>query len=252
MFRTTPFRTFPDNARAQAAEMGMYLKAANSGAGADKDYVPPVSMMTIIGYTHTRAPLPPPTDPFKPNDNVVASPFSGFWGGAVTDNIGAFAQVTYNAPPAGGFLDPFGHTWTWDNIDVRFVKTATVGGRRRDLRHHGRQQSHGPGCPEHHAVLGLPLCRIHHRRNPGQQDRHRRRILGACHRRRCLCLHQRHSLSGGDVLSDPRFRGRRMKRTLEQWGRGYHAASGPPMPDIASKLSPAQIDALASYLSFVR
>jgi hypothetical protein len=128
MFRTTPFPTFPYNARAQAAKMGMYLKATNSGAGDDKDYVPPVSMMTIIGYTHTQAPLPPPTDPFKPNDNVVASPFSGFWGGAITDNIGAFAQVTYNAPPAGGFGDPFGHTWTWDNTDVRFVKTTTIGG----------------------------------------------------------------------------------------------------------------------------
>jgi cytochrome c553 len=43
-----------------------------------------------------------------------------------------------------------------------------------------------------------------------------------------------------------------LKRTLEQWGQGYHAASGPPMPDIASKLSPSQIEALASYLSFVK
>jgi cytochrome c553 len=43
-----------------------------------------------------------------------------------------------------------------------------------------------------------------------------------------------------------------LKRTLKQWGRGYHVASGPPMPDIASKLSPNQIEALASYLSFVQ
>jgi cytochrome c553 len=43
-----------------------------------------------------------------------------------------------------------------------------------------------------------------------------------------------------------------LKRTLEQWGQGYHAASGPPMPDIASKLSSDQIDALASYLCFIR
>ena len=129
MFRTTPFPAFADNARAQAAKMGMYLKAADSvaGSGDDKDYVPPVSMMTIVGYTHTQAPLPPPTDPFKPNDNAVISPFSGFWGGAITDNVGAFAQVTYNAPGPGGFSDPFGHTWTWDNTDVRFVKTATIG-----------------------------------------------------------------------------------------------------------------------------
>jgi hypothetical protein len=251
MFRTTPFRTFPDNARAQAAKMGMYLKAANSGAGDDKDYVPPVSMMTIIGYTHTQAPLPPPTDPFKPNDNVVASPFSGFWGGAITDNIGAFAQVTYNAPPAGGFPDPFGHTWTWDNPDVRFVKTATIGGRRRDLRHHGQQQSHGsdvrnttPSWAFPYAVSTIAGTRP---ARPSSKA-HSRRMSPA----QVPMPTQRHSLSGADVQSDPRFRGRRMKRTLEQWGQGYHAASGPPMPDIASKLSPNQIDALASYLSFVR
>ena len=43
-----------------------------------------------------------------------------------------------------------------------------------------------------------------------------------------------------------------LKRTLEQWGQGYHLNSGPPMPDIASKLTPDQIEALASYLSFVK
>ena len=43
-----------------------------------------------------------------------------------------------------------------------------------------------------------------------------------------------------------------LKRKLEQWGEGYHAAAEPPMPRIASKLSPNQIDALASYLSFVK
>ena len=43
-----------------------------------------------------------------------------------------------------------------------------------------------------------------------------------------------------------------LKRRLEQWGEGYHAAAGPPMPGIASKLSQNQIKALASYLSFVK
>ena len=43
-----------------------------------------------------------------------------------------------------------------------------------------------------------------------------------------------------------------LKRKLEQWGEGYHAAAEPPMPRIANKLSPNQIDALASYLSFVK
>ncbi len=43
-----------------------------------------------------------------------------------------------------------------------------------------------------------------------------------------------------------------LKRRLEQWGEGYNAAAGPPMPHIAGNLSPNQIEALASYLSFVR
>jgi len=43
-----------------------------------------------------------------------------------------------------------------------------------------------------------------------------------------------------------------LKRRLEQWGQGYNATAGPPMPHIASKLSASQIEALASYLSFVR
>ena len=43
-----------------------------------------------------------------------------------------------------------------------------------------------------------------------------------------------------------------LKRRLEQWAEGYHAAAGPPMPDISRKLSTTQINALASYLSFVK
>jgi cytochrome c553 len=43
-----------------------------------------------------------------------------------------------------------------------------------------------------------------------------------------------------------------LKRRLEQWGEGYHAAAFAPMPEIAGKLSGNEIEALASYLSFVR
>jgi hypothetical protein len=58
----------------------------------------------------------------------VVSPTSFFWGGAITDHIGAFAQVTYNALPIGGFgNDPYGHTWTWDNTDVRFADSTSIG-----------------------------------------------------------------------------------------------------------------------------
>ena len=42
-----------------------------------------------------------------------------------------------------------------------------------------------------------------------------------------------------------------LKKRLEQWGEGYHAAAW-PMPRIANTLSPYEINALASYLSFVK
>jgi cytochrome c553 len=43
-----------------------------------------------------------------------------------------------------------------------------------------------------------------------------------------------------------------LKRRLQQWGEGYHGALAAPMPHIASNLSRDQIEALASYLSFVK
>lgn len=41
-----------------------------------------------------------------------------------------------------------------------------------------------------------------------------------------------------------------LKRRLEQWSEGYHAAAE-PMPRIARSLSSNEVEALASYLSFV-
>jgi hypothetical protein len=125
-FRTTPLSVFPIGNDPTAVADRMRA-SAGAPRGDDKDYVPPVAMMTIVGFTHTQAPQPPPTAPFAQNDNTVISPFSAFWGGAITDHVGAFAQVTHNAPPPGGFPDPFGHTWTWDNTDVRFANSASVG-----------------------------------------------------------------------------------------------------------------------------
>ena len=130
-FRTTPFSSNAAiDARAEYDKLRGYAKALDAQPAASddgKEWVPPIAMMAIVGFTHTQAPLPPPTDPYSPNDNTVLSPFSAFWGGAITSNIGAFAQVTYNAPPPGGFSDPFGHTWTWDNVDVRFAGATNIG-----------------------------------------------------------------------------------------------------------------------------
>ena len=43
-----------------------------------------------------------------------------------------------------------------------------------------------------------------------------------------------------------------LKRRLEQWGQGYNVAAGPPMPHIAGNLSPGDVEAIASYLSFLK
>jgi cytochrome c553 len=43
-----------------------------------------------------------------------------------------------------------------------------------------------------------------------------------------------------------------LKGRLEQWGEGYHSGIESPMPLVASKLGPDEIEALASYLSFVK
>ena len=43
-----------------------------------------------------------------------------------------------------------------------------------------------------------------------------------------------------------------LKARLEQWGQGYHSTPGSPMPIVASHLGAEDVEALASYLSFVK
>jgi cytochrome c553 len=43
-----------------------------------------------------------------------------------------------------------------------------------------------------------------------------------------------------------------IKGRLEQWGQGYHSTPGSPMPMVASHLGPDEVEALTSYLSFVK
>jgi cytochrome c553 len=43
-----------------------------------------------------------------------------------------------------------------------------------------------------------------------------------------------------------------LKGRLEQWGQGYHSGPDSPMPLVARTLGPDEVEALASYLSFVK
>jgi cytochrome c553 len=68
----------------------------------------------------------------------------------------------------------------------------------------------------------------------------------------CLACH---GPGGQGVREIPRLGGLSyfyLKRRLEEWGQGYHSAPASPMPMVASSLGTDEIEALASYLSFVR
>ena len=160
----------------------------------DKKWVPPISMMAIVGFTSTEAPQPPPTDPYKTNNNVVVSPLSFFWGGAITDHIGAFAQLTDAGPPVTASIgnDPYVHNWTWDNTDIRYADSTSIGNIPITYGITANNWTHGPGSLEYHPGLGLSLRRIDDRADASRGHYHRRDICRACRQRRCLYLRRRH------------------------------------------------------------
>jgi hypothetical protein len=142
-FRTTIFPSWgnPDNA------LAAYAKKANGGDGTTLSgqpdmsgvWVPPISMMAIYGYTHTKADQPM-LSPYHTNDNANLGQLSFFYGGAITDHIGLFSQTTYgNAPPGGSAIDPstgqpviptdpcWNCEWAWDNTDLRYANTGKLG-----------------------------------------------------------------------------------------------------------------------------
>src|ERR1700676_4965728 len=54
----------------------LFPSSDDSDSSDKKGWVPPISMMAIVGFTNTEASLPPPTAPYHANNNVVASPIS--------------------------------------------------------------------------------------------------------------------------------------------------------------------------------
>jgi hypothetical protein len=73
--------------------------------------IPPISVMGIVDFTHVQ------NSHGDPNDQLVADEFSVFYGGAITENLGAFVQGTLEGGP----------NYTWDNADVRYVKSLKIG-----------------------------------------------------------------------------------------------------------------------------
>ncbi len=141
-YRTTLFPSWNDPTSALAAYANKTSGASSSPNGQSDTgniWVPPISMMAIYGYTHTQKDQPM-LSPYHANDNAIISPLSFFYGGAITDHIGLFSQVTYNnAPPGGSAIDPstglpvpptdpcWNCEWSWDNTDLRYADTARLG-----------------------------------------------------------------------------------------------------------------------------
>ena len=136
-FRTTPFQPFSYRFQGDPLEpspSAMPTKAPASTVAPTEQsnlWAPPISFMVIEGFTRTQADQLPPCGPYPCNNNLITSPLSFFWGGAITDHIGAFAQVTYNNAPFGAPnpVDPYAtFLWTWDNTDVRYANSVNIGG----------------------------------------------------------------------------------------------------------------------------
>lgn len=83
----------------------------------------PISAMALLSYSKVRSTssVPDPGDYFQKNGSLILPTASVFFAGKVTDNIGGFAQITYDAYATqdanGGY---HGHT-NADNIDLRYA-----------------------------------------------------------------------------------------------------------------------------------
>ena len=99
---------------------GRLFKLNGYTFGGGTSDLPPVAVMNFDSFTHTQTGQPGGAAPhFGPNNNFAADQTSLFYGGAITSHLGAFAQVTY---------DGIGRVFSWDNMDIRYARTANIAG----------------------------------------------------------------------------------------------------------------------------
>ncbi len=80
----------------------------------------PLSAMVVASFSKTKANQTPAPDNLKENNNFKIDQASIFYAGKITDNIGAFVQVTHNG------VD---HSTSLDELDVRYARTLELGGK---------------------------------------------------------------------------------------------------------------------------
>ena len=78
-----------------------------------------VAFMAEPSFTHTNEEQPGGAGPhFGGNDNIAVTQLSFFYGGQLLWKVGTFAQGTY---------DGVSRQWAWDNVDLRFADSTTIG-----------------------------------------------------------------------------------------------------------------------------
>ncbi len=81
----------------------------------------PLAAMVVSTYSNTRTALPDsPADGFSNNNNFVVQETSLFYGGRISEHLGAFIQGTYSGVDKKA---------SWDNLDVRYARTFTLAGK---------------------------------------------------------------------------------------------------------------------------
>jgi hypothetical protein len=82
----------------------------------------PLGVMAVVGYTHTQAAqqVAPSGPPARNDEIALPQQFSIFYAGKIAPKVGAFVQLTYDAP---------GDHIGFDNTDIRFAHAIDVKGK---------------------------------------------------------------------------------------------------------------------------
>jgi hypothetical protein len=106
-------------------KLGGYTLRGGSGVAAEH---PPISALVQGSFTQTNKDQPPPTtlsgsapSGFNNNNNFSFDQAAVFYAGRISDQIGAFSQLTYN-----GYTDRL----ALDNTDIRFANQFALGGKQ--------------------------------------------------------------------------------------------------------------------------
>ena len=86
----------------------------------DGDHPMPIAVMVQGGFSHSDTALPEaPAPHYSTNDNLSVDQVSLFYGGRLTEHLGAFVQGTYTGADRNA---------SWDNMDVRYARAVTFAG----------------------------------------------------------------------------------------------------------------------------